>query len=56
MCVMTFAETDLSQTSNSSCSWTEEAVNMAALAGSCYGGDMSVDSSSWKIGNEQKLT
>ena len=49
-------ETDLSQTSNSSGSWTQEAVNMAALAGSCCGVDMSVDSSSWNIRNEQKLT
>ena len=30
VCVMTFTETDLSQTSNSSCSWTQEAVNMLA--------------------------
>ena len=30
VCVMTFTETDLSQTSNSSRSWTQEAVNMAA--------------------------
>ena len=29
VCVMTFTETDLSQTSNSSRSWTQEAVNMA---------------------------
>ena len=30
LCVMTFTENDLSQTSNSSRSWTQEAVNMAA--------------------------
>ena len=33
MCVMTFTETDLSQTSNLNRSWTQEAVNMAA---SCW--------------------
>ena len=56
VCVMTFIETDLSQTSNLSCSWAQEAVNMGPLAGSCCGVNMSVDSSSWKMRNEQKLT
>ena len=30
VCVMTFTETDLSQTSNSSDSWTQKAIKMAA--------------------------
>ena len=55
VCMMMFTETNLSQTSNLSHSWTQEAVNMAAPAGSWCGVDMSVDSSSWKIRNEQKL-
>ena len=53
--VITFTEIELSQTSNSIRSTTQEAVNMAAPAGSSCGVDMSVNSNSWEIRNEQKL-
>ena len=56
VCVMTFTETDLSQTSNSNRSWTQEAVNMAAPCWKLLRDWYVNGSGSWKIRNEQKLT
>ena len=57
VCVMTFTETDLSQTSKLSRSWTstQEAVNMAAPCRKFLWGWYVSRRNSWKIRNEQKL-
>ena len=56
VCVMTFTETDLSETSNSSRSWTQEVVNMAAPCWKLLWSWYVSGFNSWKIRNEQKRT